>query len=391
MKKKNRLLIAASLLMIHILLFILFFRPTPAGKAIKPTSLPKHPTSLQRPDPTPSSVTGLDFSAVNLNIPPFNNTAAETVNQPEEPTTSKTSPSAKKSPYARPRNEPTYIRNDLPNRKTSKVFSQLTGTPYNGAIIIDAHTGKILFQDRATEYCYPASITKLMTMLIVLEHVKAGKTDLNAIIKIPKEACAIGGSQVFLDPRESFSVDNLLNALMIHSANDAAAALAIHIAGSIDAFVKLMNQKAAQLGMNATIYHTPHGLPPGKGRQPDISTPYDIALLSLEALRHEETLKYTSTRLEYLPLTPLRKEKQMLVNRNELVNQKDRTKGYPGCDGLKTGFHNAGGSSLTATAVRGGQRIIVVLLGSPNKNIRNDTAKKLLNKGFQTWGIPNAP
>jgi D-alanyl-D-alanine carboxypeptidase (penicillin-binding protein 5/6) len=261
------------------------------------------------------------------------------------------------------------------------VYDNLVSDPYQSAIVVDARTGRILFERRAAAYAYPASITKLMTMLIVLEHVQARQISLTDKVAITKEACGVGGSQVYLDTRESgaFTVDDLLYALMVHSANDAAAALAIHVSGSVDAFVEEMNRHAHSLGMASTTYHTPHGLPPDGGKQPDISTAYDIALLSLEALRHEDTLRYSGTSLTYLPLTPIRDQKFMLANRNTLV----RGDVYPGCDGLKTGYHIPGGFSLAATATKNGRRIIAVALGCPDKATRTEQVTNLLNAGFQ--------
>ena len=122
-----------------------------------------------------------------------------------------------------------------------------------------------------------------------------------------------------------------------------------------------------------------HGLPPGNGKQPDISTPYDIAILSLAVLRHPETLRYTGTKLAWLPLSPIREEKFMLANRNVLVGKDP----YPGCDGLKTGYHSKGGYSLAATAERDGHRVVSVILGAEERSVRNATTKKLLDKGFQ--------
>jgi len=168
----------------------------------------------------------------------------------------------------------------------------------------------------------------------------------------------------------------MLEALMIHSANDAAAALAIHVGGSTATFVDMMNRKARELGMNSTTYHTPHGLP--ITAQPDISTAYDIAILSLAALRHPETTKLTGTKLAWLPTNSLRKEKFMLANRNHLVGKDP----YPGCDGLKTGYHAKGGFSLAATAKQGDDRVIAVVLGVADRNSRNATVKKMLDRGF---------
>jgi D-alanyl-D-alanine carboxypeptidase (penicillin-binding protein 5/6) len=155
--------------------------------------------------------------------------------------------------------------------------------------------------------------------------------------------------------------------------------LAIHTSGSVDAFVDEMNRRAQSLGMSSTKYHTPHGLPPGGGKQPDISTAYDVALLSLAALRHKDMLRYSGTSLTYLPLTPIRDQKFMLANRNALVKKH----GYPGCDGLKTGYHSQGGFSLTATAIKNGQRVVAVALGCPDKATRTKEITKLLNNGFQ--------
>jgi D-alanyl-D-alanine carboxypeptidase (penicillin-binding protein 5/6) len=220
-----------------------------------------------------------------------------------------------------------------------------------------------------------------MTMLIVLEQIDAGKISLTDKVKISKEVAGIGGSEVYLDVRESafYTVDDLLKALMIHSANDAARALSIHVAGSRSAFVEMMNRKARSLGMNSTRYHTEHGLPPSDGTQPDISTAYDIALLSIAALRHPETLRYTGTKLAWLPASPIREEDFMLANRNVLVGKAP----YPGCDGLKTGYHSRGGFSLAATASRNGKRVVSVVLGASNRDTRNATTRKLLDKGFQ--------
>jgi D-alanyl-D-alanine carboxypeptidase (penicillin-binding protein 5/6) len=269
-----------------------------------------------------------------------------------------------------------YLRSDRTNRRTSRIFPSLVGTPYRGAIVVDARTGKILFENRATTYCYPASVTKLMTMLIVLEQVDAGVIGLNDKVKINREVAGIGGSQIWLDPREmDFTVDDLLYALVVHSANDAARALALHVAGSKEAFVDMMNQRARELGMNATVYHTDHGLPPSDGTQPDISTPYDIALLCLACLRHPDTLRYTSTELKYI-----RGGETMLATRNALAKRVD---GYQGCDGLKTGYHSKGGWSLAATAERNGQRILSVVLGSPDKATRNAVTSELLDNGFK--------
>ena len=360
MKKSNIIAIATVLIALHVLIFAILLGKRDARKPRPQTDKPKIEAAKPAPEPMES------FAVPELAIP------VEVVEM---------APVQARETIAIPGSRVGYLRSDRPNRRTSKVYSNLTGTPCRGAIVVDARTGKILYENRATTYCYPASVTKLMTMLIVLDQIDAGVVRLGDKVKITKEGLGVGGSQAYLDIRESgvFTVEDLLNAVVIHSACDAARILGIHVAGSKDAFIDMMNQKARELGMNSTVYHSEHGLPPSKGKQPDISTPYDVAILSLACLRHPETLRYTSTKLTYLPLSPIRKEKFMLANRNVLVGRDP----YPGCDGLKTGYHKIGGWSLAATAERNGHRVVSVVLGSPDKTTRNATSRKLLDKGFE--------
>jgi D-alanyl-D-alanine carboxypeptidase (penicillin-binding protein 5/6) len=370
MKKSNVTVIAAVLIVLHVLVFAVF-----VGKS---------KDRRKRPDPASPQASVIEAPAPSDPIADFAIPVME-VPQPTEQVMPvevvEMAPAKSRELIARPGSREGYLRSDRPNRRTSKVYSKLVGDPYQGAIVVDARTGKILFEQRAGTYAYPASVTKLMTLLIVLEQIDAGTIRLTDKVAITKEGLGVGGSQVYLDARESgaFTVDDLLNAVVIHSACDAARILGIHVAGSKDAFIDMMNQKARELGMNSTIYHSEHGLPPGNGLQPDISTAYDVAILCMACLRHPETLRYTSTKLAYLPLSPIRKEKFMLANRNALVGKEP----YLGCDGLKTGYHKIGGWSLASTAERNGQRVISVVLGSPDKATRNASSRKLLDKGFE--------
>jgi D-alanyl-D-alanine carboxypeptidase (penicillin-binding protein 5/6) len=375
MKKSNVTVIAAILIAVHVLVFMVLIGSKSRDKAI-PKSKPAPVQQASAP------VADLhDFTVPEVQIPEAPPLAPmpEPVVMPVEVV--EMAPVKTRETIASTGNREGYLRSDRPNRRTRQIFAELKNDPYQSAIVVDARTGKILYENRAAVYSYPASITKMMTMLIVLEQIDAGVIRLSDRVKISKEVAGIGGSGVYLDVRESgaFTVENMLEALMIHSANDAAEALAFHVAGSRDAFVDMMNQKARELGMNSTTYHTPHGLPPGDGLQPDISTAYDVAILSLACLRHPETLKYTSTKLSWLPLSPIRDQKFMLANRNALVGKDP----YQGCDGLKTGYHSKGGSSLTATAKRGDVRVVAVALGCPNKSVRNIEIRKLLDKGFK--------
>ena len=363
MKKSNVIAIAAVLIALHVLVFSVLIgssrdKTNPANAAPPPVA--------NRSEPVPSPEPMADFAVPELAIP------VEVVEM---------APVQPRETIAVPTSRAGYLRSDRPDRRTSKVYPKLVGAPYQSAIVVDARTGKILYENRANVYAYPASVTKLMTLLITLEQIDAGNISLNDKVAITKEGLGVGGSQIYLDARESgaFTVNDLLNAVVIHSACDAARVLGIHVAGSKSAFIDMMNQKARELGMSSTIYHSEHGLPPGKGKQPDISTAYDVAILSLACLRHPETLRYTGTKLTYLPLSPLRKEKFMLANRNVLIGKDP----YMGCDGLKTGFHDDGGWSLAATAERNGRRVVSIVLGSPDKATRNATSRKLLDKGFE--------
>ena len=251
----------------------------------------------------------------------------------------------------------------------------ISRNPYLGAIAIDARTGAVLFEDGADRPAYPASMLKLMDMFLVLDRVRDGSLRLDDTVRVTQEAAAMGGSQVWLDPKESFSVEELLYALMVKSANDAAMALAIHGAGSRDAWVALMNAKARELGLSGvTRFQSPHGLPPGKGQRPDITTPRDFAKLCQALLAaHPEVLKYTATtERTFRPGGP----RVEMHNHNPLLA--GWSDGLPECDGLKTGFFKDAGYSIALTGERNGARAIVVLMGCADKNVRNAKGTELL-------------
>jgi D-alanyl-D-alanine carboxypeptidase (penicillin-binding protein 5/6) len=215
----------------------------------------------------------------------------------------------------------------------------------------------------------------------VMERVESGQVALDAPVTVSAEAARTGGSQVYLKQGEVFTVDDLLYALMIQSANDAAVALAYHAAGSREAFVGLMNAKARALGMTSTTFNSPHGLPPGRGQSPDVTTARDLALLSRELIRHGRILRYTSVKER--PFREVAAEPFIMRNHNGLLTA------FAGCDGLKTGFFTAGGFSLAATAERSGRRLIAVVLGSEQRVTRDVKARELLERGFATQ--PAAP
>ena len=255
---------------------------------------------------------------------------------------------------------------------------------YAGAITIDAASGAVLFEENADVINPPASMTKLMTFAVVHDKLTDGSLKLQTPVQVNDQDAKMGGTQVYLDPREVFPVEELLYAMMIQSANDAAHALSRAAAGSTPAFVELMNAKARSLGMTHTIFRTPHGLPPPsrKLEDSDVTTPRDLALRCRYLIQNTDVLKYTSVRER--DFGPARaKGPQHMRNHNNLLGK------IPGVDGLKTGYTQLAGYCLSATAERNGRRVITVIMGSfgPGGQIdkgraRDLKAMELLESGF---------
>ena len=266
-----------------------------------------------------------------------------------------------------------------PTRK--KVIAE---NPHLGAIVVDNATGKVLFEDKADAEGYPASVLKLMDLLIVLEKIEQKQLALQDPVIVSAKASHIGGSRVWLAEKETFTVDEMLYALMVQSANDVAVALAEKLAGSTEAFVELMNKRAQELGMTRTVFHSVHGLPPGAGQEHDVTTARDFALLSRELLRHKDALRYTSTRER--PFRPNdKKHMVMMRNHDQLLGQVE------GVDGLKTGYFTEAGYSIALTAERKGQRVIVIVLDSIDRKVRDAKAAELLAKGFLALPAQSSP
>jgi D-alanyl-D-alanine carboxypeptidase (penicillin-binding protein 5/6) len=263
------------------------------------------------------------------------------------------------------------------------ALATIARDPYIGAIAIETATGRVLVEDQADATVYPASVTKLMDMLLLLERIGRGTLHLSDQVRTTAEAARVGGSQVYLKEHEVFTIEELLYALMVQSANDAATALAIHTAGSTEAFVAQMNQKAQALGMKNTRFYSCHGLPPTPPRTPqevDVSTPRDLAILARELLiNHPEILRYTAC-----VVRPFRNGSLIMRNHNRLL----RT--MPGVDGLKTGYFPAAGYSVVATAKRDGRRVIVVGAGSKARRglARDKAATEIFARAFAALPPP---
>ena len=245
--------------------------------------------------------------------------------------------------------------------------------PYLSAIVLDADTGQVIFEDNADAPGYPASVLKLMDALIILEKVQQGVLRLEDAVPVTAEASKIGGSQVYLAEKEVFSIDEMLYALLIQSANDAATALALKVAGSKEAFVQLMNEKAKALGMTRTTFTSVHGLPPapGSGVNPDTTTARDLSLLARALCNYPDIFRYTSTQVRWF-----RNNSFEMRSHNKLLGTVE------GVDGFKTGFFSAAGFSIVVTAKREGVRIIAVVMGSASRQVRDAKAAELLAKGF---------
>ena len=248
---------------------------------------------------------------------------------------------------------------------------------YVGAIVTDADTGQVLFEDNADVLSPPASMTKLMTFAVLHDKLKAGSIKREDQVVVAAADSKIGGTQVWLKEKETFPVEELIYAMMIQSANDAAHALARTAAGTTEAFVDLMNAKARELGMTHTTFRTPHGLPPANRHMADgdLTTPRDFALLCRFLLLDTDVTKYTSIRTR--PFGSSRPTGAVVMNNhNHLLGK------ITGMNGLKTGFTNGAGFCLSATAKRNGRQIIAVVMGGADAKARDFKVAELIERGF---------
>nr|WP_235822202.1 D-alanyl-D-alanine carboxypeptidase family protein [Gottfriedia luciferensis] len=243
------------------------------------------------------------------------------------------------------------------------------------SVIIEQDTGKILYEKDARKELPPASMTKIMTMLIIMEEINKGKLKLSDKVMTSEHAASMGGSQIFLEPGEEMTVNEMLKGIAIASGNDASVAMAEKIAGTEDAFVALMNKKAKKLGLKNTHFENPTGLPaPGH-----YSSAYDMAIMGRELLKYPLITKYTGTYEDYLRKDT---EKQFwLVNTNKLVRF------YPGADGLKTGFTAEAKYCLTATAKKNNMRVVSVIMGAPTSKERNAQMSNMLDYAFNQYQV----
>lgn len=261
---------------------------------------------------------------------------------------------------------------DVPLEASSEnaVIGQKLDIKAKSAILMEVKTGKILYEDNADEKLAPASITKIMPLLLIMEALDRGDLSLETVINASEHACSMGGSQIWLEPGEGMTVDDLLKATVIASANDACVALGEAVAGSEEGFVALMNQRAKELGMNNTHFVNATGL----DAEGHLTSAHDVAIMSAELIKHELIKNYSTVWMD-----SLRDGKSELVNTNKLVRF------YEGTTGLKTGTTGIAKYCLSATAQRNGMELVAVILAGETSNDRFNGAKKLLDFGFANY------
>lgn len=242
-------------------------------------------------------------------------------------------------------------------------------------IMLEASTGKVLFERNADEKLAPASMTKMMSLLLIMEAIENDIIHLNDMVTVSEHASSMGGSQILLETGEKMSVDDMIKGIAIASANDAVVALAEKIAGSEAEFVNKMNAKAKELGLKNTNFKNPHGLDAAN----HYSSARDMSFIAKELVRHKKILDYSSIYEDYLRENTDRKI--WLVNTNKLVRF------YDGVDGLKTGYTETAGYCLTATAKKDGMRIITVAMGEPDSKTRNKETTEMLDYAFANYKI----
>lgn len=244
------------------------------------------------------------------------------------------------------------------------------------ALLMEVNSGKIIWEENSRKKLYPASLTKIMSLLLALEHLQEGRIALVDSVRISARASSMGGSEIFLSEGDRVSLEDLLIGMAVGSANDAAVAVAEHISGSVEGFAELMNEKAASLGLKNSHFCNPHGL-----HDPDhYSCAYDVMLMSLALLEYPRIHRWATIWMdEHFLKGKIRSGEVFLSNTNRMIVD------YPGCDGLKTGYTREGGNSIAATAQRGKSRFLAVVMGSPTEKERFDAAQMLLDHAFSNY------
>ncbi len=243
------------------------------------------------------------------------------------------------------------------------------------ALLLEVSTGKVIYEKNADKKLAPASMTKVMSMLLIMEAIDSGKLSFDDDVVISDTASSMGGSQIFLQTGEKYKVQELLKGIAIASGNDAVVAMAEKVNGSVSAFVEAMNNKATSLGLKNTHFDNPHGLE----SENHYTTARDMSIMARELLKHEKILEFTSIYEDYLKKPD--GSSVWLVNTNRLVRF------YEGVDGLKTGFTNQAGYCITTTAKKGDMRLLSVVMNAETSDLRSKDTVNMLNYGFNTYKL----
>lgn len=261
----------------------------------------------------------------------------------------------------------------IPNVKADELSTLAESS--KSAILLEPTTGEIIYEKNAHEKLPPASMTKIMSMLLIMESIDKGIIKWDDVITVSANASSMGGSQILLETGEKMSVEDLFKGVAIASGNDAVVALSEAIAGTEEMFVKMMNNRAKELGLKNTNFKNPHGLDAAN----HYSTAYDMAMIAKELIKHEKVFKYTSIYETYL--------RQNLPTKIWLVNTNKLVRFYEGLDGLKTGYTGEAGYCLTFTAKKNNMRLLGVVMGEPDSTTRNSEVKEMLDYGFAQYEV----
>lgn len=265
----------------------------------------------------------------------------------------------------------TIINNE--EKENNNTENNILKLESGAGILIEQSTGQILYEHNIHEQLRPASVTKVMSILLIMEAIDSGKITLTDNVPCSENAASMGGSQIWLDPRETLTVDEMLKAICVASANDCVVAMGEYIAGSQEAFVQMMNDRAKELGMKDTTFKNCHGL----DEDGHVTSAYDISLMSRELLKnHPDIIKYTTIWTD-----SLRDGKSQLANTNKLIRS------YKGATGLKTGSTSLALYNLSASATRDDLSLIAVIMKAPSTKMRFEEAQKLLDYGFNTFSF----
>ena len=285
-------------------------------------------------------------------------------------------PKAKTTPKAPAKKAKTPLTPVVPGKPS------LARDPYLGAIVVDAADGRVLFEDQADAKGYPASVLKLMLLLTAMEQIKEGRLSLQDEVTVSAHAVTKEGADLKLREGEILKIEDMLYALMIHSANDVAIAMAEKLGGSLAGYLEIINRRAGELGMLNSQFFSASGLGPKNPEDPyDITTPRDLSLMCRELLKYSDALRFTSAR-EWVFRPNGGADRIPMDTHNYILDT------VKGCDGLKTGYIRVAGYCIAGTAQRKGKRVIAVLLGATSEKSRNKTVGKLIDKGFAVLAAP---